>query len=321
MYFRRSFLLVILYLTAHSSFAQKTENSVFDPQQLFAQNFFTKNGNEFRSANGAPGPRYWQNRADYTLHASIDTNQNVLSCSETIHYINNSPQSLPSLWLQLDQNTYRKEARSNFYTSQPQRLKWKAKGHTDGYQFDYVKVEYQGKTVTADFLVTDTRMQIRLKEPLPANDSLNITIKYFYTIPGTFGGRTDFFSTQNGKIYEIAQWYPRMCVFDDIEGWNTLPYLGSGEFYCEYGNFDYTVTVPKGMIVAGSGELQNGNEVLTQQQIDRLQRARNSDSTIMIRTADEVNGTNFIDTTITDSLKIDSTKKLGFISYMAFQNE
>ena len=74
--------------------------------------------------------------------------------------------------------------------------------------------------------------------------------------------RTDYFSTKNGKIYEIAQWYPRMCVYDDLEGWNTLPFLGSGEFYCEYGNFDYTVTVPRGMIVAGSGELQNENEVL-----------------------------------------------------------
>jgi len=319
MRFKTSTLLVILFYCGKSLFAQKNEASVYDAHELFAENFFTTNGNEFRSANGAPGPKYWQNRADYTLHASIDTIQNVLTCSETIHYINNSPQSLPSLWLQLDQNTYRKDARSNFYTSQPQRLKWKEKGHTDGYQFDNIKVEYQGKTLTADFIVEDTRMQIRLQEPLAANDSLNVTIKYFYAIPGDFGGRTDFFSTKNGKIYEIAQWYPRMCVFDDLQGWNTLPYLGSGEFYCEYGNFDYTVTVPRGMIVAGSGELQNENEVLTQQQIDRLARARNSDSTIMIRTIDEVNGGGLTDTTITDSLKIDSTKKFDSLATWHFK--
>ena len=97
------------------------------------------------------------------------------------------------------------------------------------------------------------------------------------------------YSTKNGKIYEIAQWYPRMCVYDDLEGWSTLPFLGSGEFYCEYGDFDYTVTVPADMIVAGSGELQNEKEVLTQQQMQRLATARNSDKTIMIRSAEEVN--------------------------------
>lgn len=104
-----------------------------------------------------------------------------------------------------------------------------------------------------------------------------------------FGGRTDVYPTKNGKVYEIAQWYPRMCVYDDIEGWNTLPFLGSGEFYCEYGDFDYSVTVPSDMIVAGSGELQNEKEVLSATQIQRLATARNSDKTIMIRTADEIN--------------------------------
>ncbi len=114
-------------------------------------------------------------------------------------------------------------------------------------------------------------------------------INYHYSIPGKFGGRNDFFSTKNGKIYEIAQWYPRMCVYDDLEGWSTLPFLGSGEFYCEYGDFDYTVTVPAGMIVAGSGELQNEKEVLSSTQIERLNAARKSDKTIMIRTDEEVN--------------------------------
>ncbi|HSN09084.1 MAG TPA: M1 family metallopeptidase [Hanamia sp.] len=267
---------------------------------MFAQNFFTKNGNEFRSASGAPGPKYWQNHANYTLHASIDTVENVLTCSETIHYFNNSPNSLSSLWLQLDQNTYRKDARSNFYSSEEN-------GHTDGFQFESVKIDQKGKTADADFLVDDTRMQIRLGNSLSAGDSVNISIKYFYKIPGRFGDRTDFFSTKNGKIYEIAQWYPRMCVYDDLEGWNTLPFLGSGEFYCEYGNFDYTVTVPRGMIVAGSGELQNENEVLTPEQIARLAKARESDSTVMIRSENEANGIVMNDSTIVDSTENDTT--------------
>ena len=300
MYFKASTLLIIFYCLCNSLFAQKKEASVFDPHELFAQNFFTKNGNEFRSASGAPGPKYWQNHANYTLHASIDTVENVLTCSETIHYFNNSPNSLSSLWLQLDQNTYRKDARSNFYSSEEN-------GHTDGFQFESVKIDQKGKTADADFLVDDTRMQIRLGNSLSAGDSVNISIKYFYKIPGRFGDRTDFFSTKNGKIYEIAQWYPRMCVYDDLEGWNTLPFLGSGEFYCEYGNFDYTVTVPRGMIVAGSGELQNENEVLTPEQIARLAKARESDSTVMIRSENEANGIVMNDSTIVDSTENDTT--------------
>ena len=93
----------------------KQINLCYDAHDVFAQNFFTKNGNEFRSANGAPGPAYWQNRADYILKANIDTTTNLLSCNETIHYSNNSPDSLASLWLQLDQNTYKEDARSNYY--------------------------------------------------------------------------------------------------------------------------------------------------------------------------------------------------------------
>ncbi len=289
MNFKSITLLISFFCFLNSISAQKNLESVFDPHELFAQNFFTKNGNEFRSANGAPGSKYWQNRADYNLHATIDTVENILTGTETISYTNNSPDALSSLWLQLDQNTYRKDARSNFYTSTLQRLKWTDKGHTDGYQFETVTIEYKGKIIKANYIVNDTRMQIRLPNALPSKEKLNIHIRYHYAVPGNFGGRTDFFSTKNGKIYEIAQWYPRMCVYDDLEGWSTLPYLGSGEFYCEYGDFDYTVTVPAGMIVAGSGELQNEKDVLTPTQIERLNAARRSDKTIMIRTEQEVN--------------------------------
>ncbi|MDQ2753600.1 MAG: M1 family metallopeptidase, partial [Bacteroidota bacterium] len=161
--------------------------------------------------------------------------------------------------------------------------------HTEGYHFDSVTIQYKSKSIKADYLINDTRMQIRLSGALPSKSKIEIHIHYHYIIPGTFGGRTDFYSTKNGKVYEIAQWYPRMCVFDDLHGWNTLPFLGSGEFYCEYGDFDYTVTVPAGMIVAGSGELQNEKEVLTAEQIQKLNTAKKSDKTIMIRSSKELN--------------------------------
>ncbi len=280
MNFKKTSFVIIFVAVCFASFAQK---SIYDPQELFAQNIFTKNGNEFRSANGAPANMYWQNRADYELHASIDTAANELSASEVIHYTNNSPDSLESLWLQIDQNTYRADARSNFYTT-PQPSE-----HTNGMQFGSVSIEFKGKTFKADYIINDTRMQIRLPGKLSSKEKININIQYQYTIPGAFGGRTDYAETKNGKIFEVAQWYPQMCVYDDLEGWSSLPFLGSGEFYCEYGDFDYTITVPSDMIVAGSGELQNPNEVLSSKQINRLAAANRSDSTIIIRSVDDVN--------------------------------
>ncbi len=280
--FLPAFVLISLSLSAQT-------NSVFNPYELFSQDFYTKNGNEFRAANGAPGAAYWQNRADYLLNATIDTVKNTLSATETIHYSNNSPEALSSVWLELDQNTYREDARSNFYTASSGRRRPSGNTHTEGYHFENVTIEYKGKSFKADYIINDTRMQIRLPQALSSKEKMDIQIKYNYTIPGNFGGRTDFFSTKNGKIYEIAQWYPRMCVYDDLRGWDALPFLGSGEFYCEYGDFDYTITLPAGMIVAGSGELQNEKEVLSATQIQRLNEARKSDQTIMIRTAEEIN--------------------------------
>ena len=245
---------------------------------------YNGNAKEYRSANGAPGSKYWQNRANYTIAASLDTMANQLTATETISYTNNSPDSLHSLWLYLDQNTYRDNARSNYFTG------FTSDQHTTGYSFASVQVEFSGKTATADYLITDTRLQLRLTDALPGGGGkIAIHIKYSYNIPGEFGNRTDYNITKNGKIFEIAQWYPRMCVYDDLVGWNTLPFLGSGEFYCEYGDFDYSVTTPWDMLVAGSGELQNPGQVLTAKQIARLAEAAKSDKTVMIRSEAELN--------------------------------
>jgi hypothetical protein len=263
-----------------------TISSNYQPSELFSPLFYSEKGNEFHSANGAPGAKYWQNRVDYVLNATIDTVAKTLTATEKISYTNNSPDALQFLWLQLDQNTYKKDARSNFstaYSPGPNQ-------HTDGYSIESVSINHGDALQKADFIITDTRLQVRLpKAVLPNGGVINLIIKYKYVIPGNFGGRTDFFDTKNGKIYEIAQWFPRMCVYDDTRGWDTLPFLGAGEFYLEYGDIDYSITVPADMIVAGSGELLNPQEVLTTRQITRLNEARNSDKTIMIRNADEVN--------------------------------
>ncbi|HVU56369.1 MAG TPA: M1 family metallopeptidase [Puia sp.] len=285
------FLLLGLIGFTFIGHAQKTaglpENPMapgYDPQALFAPGFYSGHSQPYHGANGAPAANYWQNRADYTLQASLDTVTNVLTGDETILYTNNSPDSLRSLWLQMDQNTYRADARSNFYTDGV------GFQHTDGYILGAVTIDQGGVITTADYIVTDTRLQIRLKKALPSGGGrIKIHISYHYTVPGDFGNRTDYTSTVNGKIYEIAQWYPRMCVYDDTQGWNTLPFLGSGEFYCEYGDFDYKVTLPWNMTVAGSGELQNPQEVLTAKEQARLSAAKASDRTVMIHGAEDIN--------------------------------
>ncbi|MGF7077939.1 M1 family metallopeptidase [Mucilaginibacter sp. UYCu711] len=286
-------LLGVALLSTIASQAQRkprntsndTINSNYYPASLFAPGFYTEKGNEVHSPNGDPGPKYWQNRADYKLKANIDTVSKTLTGDATITYTNNSPDALQFLWLQMDQNTYKKNARSNFVTgNQPA-----ATAHTSGYQVESILISLNGKTEKAYYVINDSRMQIRLPGALAAKGGkITLSIKYHYTIPGAFGGRTDYCDTKNGKIYEIAQWFPRMCVYDDTQGWDTLPFLGSGEFYCEYGDIDYNVTVPWDMIVAGSGELMNPAEVLTATQLARYNQAHNSDKTIMIRSAAEV---------------------------------
>ena len=263
----------------------------YDPRLTFAPLTLPDPVNAYRSSNGAPGPSYWQNRADYELHADLDVAAKVLHGTETIAYTNNSPDVLTSLWIHLEQNIYRKDSRSaatggaggsrggNPSEEIPS---------TEGFVFESVAIEIGNRRTEARFLVYDTRMQIPLTEPLAGHGGqLKIHIRYHYQIPGVWGGRTSWGMSEKGEIYDIAQWYPRMAVYDDLRGWDTLPYIGS-EFYLEYGNFDYYVTVPPSFLVAGSGELVNPKEVLTRTQIERLAKARTSDQTVYIRTPAEV---------------------------------
>ena len=253
----------------------------YDPQAAFAPLTLPDPVNRYRSGSGAPGPDYWQNEADYKIAASLDAAAKVLSGDETITYTNRSPDDLDVLWLQLDQNIYRKGARAEAVGG------FRRGEFTDGYQIDAVEADSGGKFTPAAYLVSDTRLRVTLPAPLHANGfKTRLHIRYHYTVPGAFGGRTAWVETKNGPIFDIAQWYPRMEVYDDVRGWDTLPYLGN-EFYLEYGSFDYAVTVPADMVVAGSGVLVNPKDVLTPDQQARLARAAASDATVMIRTADE----------------------------------
>lgn len=277
------FLLANLFLLA--AFAQ---TSKFNPRDLFALNFYPNTGNEYRSANGSPGPKYWQNRADYKLAVTLDTLQHKVSGEVEITYTNNSPDALKYLWLQVDQNIFRSDSRSSG-TSAPSGGRFANVGFTQGDVIKSIAVEVDGKKYTPQYTVTDTRLQVWLQEALKSSgNKAKLTIDYEFTVPEYGTDRMGRLKTRNGWIYEIAQWYPRMCVYDDQQGWNTLPYIGQGEFYLEYGDFDYTVTAPANLIVVGSGELVNEKDVYTSAQVSRLAQARASDKTVVIRAANEI---------------------------------
>jgi len=270
-----------------------TSASTYDPRITFAPLALPDPVNAYRSSNGAPGPSYWQNVADYEMHANLDPQAKILRNDEVITYTNNSPDPLPSLWIQMEQNLYRKDARGQIVNGALMRrmMRMTAGGpapSTEGFELDSVEIGFGPKAIKADYLIDDTRMQVRLPVPLaPKGGTLKLHIKYHYTIPGVWGGRTSWGMSKQGEIYDMAQWYPRMCVYDDLRGWDTLPYIGA-EFYLEYGKFDYYVTVPSSMIVAGSGELMNPKDVLTPTELERFTQAKNSDKTVVIRTAAEV---------------------------------
>jgi hypothetical protein len=267
--------------------AADAPRSGYNPFETFAPFVYPQAVNGYRSASGKPGPLFWQNRADYQIKATLEPDTRKLTADEVITYTNRSPDDLDVLWLQVEQNRYLKDARGAFDDgSFPTEF-------TDGEHIASISVEgADGKLQKADWVISDTRMQIRLPQPVKAHDGkVRVHISYSYTVPGEFGGRTDVNASKNGDIFEIAQWYPRMCVYDDLRGWTTDPYLNN-EFYLEYGDYDYSVTVPWNMIVVGSGELLNPQEVLTKTQLQRLEQARHSDTTVMIRSAEEVNDPN-----------------------------
>jgi hypothetical protein len=278
------FTTVILFCTI--SFAQTT--STYDQHEAFAPMFYPAYGDEVRTASGNAGPKYWQNSASYKIDATLDDVNNSISGTVIISYKNNSPEKLPFVWLQLDQNIYREDSRSVAATAITGG-RWANRDFNGGYDIKSVKVISGGKEENADYLISDTRMQIKLAKAIKASgDSIQFKIEYSFPIPEYGTDRMGRQKTKNGWIYLIAQWYPRMCVFDNVLGWNTLPYLGQGEFYLEYGNIEYNITTSAKLIVVGSGELQNPSEVLTSEQIKRLKNARASDKTVMIRTEDEV---------------------------------
>ncbi|TDE27923.1 M1 family peptidase [Flavobacterium ranwuense] len=271
--------------------------SKYDYHDTFGPNFYTKNGTDSHSASGQPGAKYWQNRADYQLTAVLNEKNNEIIGSEILTYTNNSPDKISFLWMNVDQNLFKNNSLGE--TVIPitgSRNGDKGQVFDGGHKIKSIKIVSgkNGKTVEteAKFEIIDTRMQVFLPQDLnPNGASIKLKIDFSFISPDFGSDRMGVLETKNGKVFTMAQWYPRMCVYDDVKGWNSLPYLGAGEFYLEFGDFDVTITAPANHIVVSSGELMNPSEVYTAEQQKRWATASQSDKTIAIRSAEEVTNT------------------------------
>ncbi|MBC7642059.1 MAG: M1 family metallopeptidase, partial [Flavobacterium sp.] len=268
--------------------------SATNAQQILPDNQakFDDVGNQtrslYRTASGKPASNYWQNQANYKIDAELFPETSIIKGTVVLTFTNNSPENLDYVWMYLEQNRFTKDSRGTLISPRIDRYA----GDTDGgFKIANLKA-ISGKSTSMKSLISDTRMQVFLDEPISANGGIaTITMDFEFKIPKDGMDRMGKLSTKKGTVFSVAQWYPRVCVFDDVVGWNTEPYLGAGEFFCEYGNYDYSITVPFDQIVVGSGELTNANEVLTQLEIKRLEEAKLSDKTIMIINESEVGKT------------------------------
>ncbi len=304
---------VAIFAFIGNSYAQ--ESPKYDYTEAFKPFFYPQTGTETRSASGQPGHKYWQNLADYQLNVSLDENKNEISGTAEITYTNNSPDALSFLWLQLDQNLFAKDSRGNaLIPLSGSRNGAKGENFDGGYKIKSVK--YDGKDIK--YTITDTRMQIDLPNDLKANGGIaKLKIEYSFLSPKYGSDRMGVDDTKNGKIFTMAQWYPRMCVYDDVMGWNTLPYLGASEFYLEYGTLSANITVPANHYVVASGELLNEKEVYSKEEISRWNAARTSDKTVMIRPESELKKSNQSGTK-TWKFRIEKSRDFAWASSSAF---
>ena len=286
------FLLLASLLVSINSWAQNPNANQNKFRQLDSD---LPTPNVYRTASGAPGHAYWQNTADYQMDIVLDDENQRVYGVEKINYTNKSPDHLEYLWIQLDQNVRNPE--SETYKIQQGNIKdgvslyeYFNLFHTfpGGFNIDYVNDE---KGSPFSVKVNHTMMRVDLVTPLKSGDSITINIKWWYNINDRMeiGGRSgyEYFKEDDNYLYTIAQFFPRMAVYSDVTGWQNKQFLGRGEFTLPFGDYDVKLTVPENMVVGATGEIQNEDEVLTDLQKERLEKAKTSGKPVIIVTQDE----------------------------------
>ncbi len=254
--------------------------------------------NTYRTASGAPGKDYWQQKADYIIDVTLNDENQSISGSETITYFNNSPDDLEYLWVQLDQNMRAQDSNTPKTTTNSLKDSYSGKAlQRLALNYDYdggfkISSVTDGNGKSLDAFRNQTMMRIILPEPLKSGESYTLKIKWSYNINDRMklGGRSgyEYFPEDGNYLYTIAQWFPRMAVYDDVEGWQNKQFLGRGEFALTFGDYKVSITVPSDFIVASTGSLQNAKEVLSSTQMKRFEAAKKSfDKPVLIVTEEE----------------------------------
>ena len=291
-------LVLSLVFVASSSFAQKAKKGHTNQNKFKQLKEELATPNNQRTASGAPGKEYWQQKVDYVMNITLDDDKQRITGSETITYKNNSPDELPYLWVQLDQNMRAKDSKTPDISSGkiPKKLpkRWYNRRFPDGSFDGGFKITSVTNVDGSDLshTINRTMMRINLPKPLASGETFKFNISWWYNINNhrTQGGRSGFehFPKDGNNTYKIAQFYPRMCVYDNVEGWQNDQFWGRSEWALEFGDFDVNITVPADHMLGATGVLQNRNEVFSKTELKRYNQARKTfDNPVIVRTQKE----------------------------------
>lgn len=319
-------MLLTCVLMATAVFSQEETTNKNKFRQLYQE---LPTPNVYRTASGAPGHEYYQQQANYVIELVLDDENQTIKGKERITYINNSPDPLEYLWLQLDQNMRAKDSDSKLITVEKME-DFKSIGALQRRMFDFdggFKIDKVNATngKPLQYAINKTMLRIDLDQPLKPGARISFDIEWWYNINDRFkvGGRSgyEYFPEEDNYLYTIAQFFPRMCVYNDVEGWQNKQFLGRGEFTLPFGDYDVSITVPADHVVASTGVLQNEAQVLTTEQRNRLRQARNKfDAPMFIITEEEArkNEANKVAGTKTWRFKAENVRDFAFASSRKF---
>ncbi len=292
-------VMMLLAGAVASASAQPLRNPGSNHGNRFEQlDYLMQDPNEYRTASGAPGPKYWQQRADYDINVDINEEANVLTGSETVTYFNNSPDILTYIWLQIDENFHHPNSDNNYdkpssmgnRLTHQQLLQMDPKSYMQGFGVNITALtDATGKPLS--YTVNQTMMRVDMPIPLKPGQKFIFKVNWNYRIPDKltrYGrGGYEYFAEDDNNLYSIAQWFPRLAVYSDFQGWQNMQFSGGSEFALAFGNYKVNITVPEDHIVAATGECKNLAAVLTPAQLTRWNQAQNAASPLEIVTLQE----------------------------------